>query len=344
MNAPLLTRDQLCQSALKRDGHRCVVCRAPATVVHSIVDNALFSDGGHDLANAVSLCEEHRLKAEQTLLTCEELRELIHVGDPCLPEHLSTENGESYDRWGNPYFKNGRKYRGELWWEETCQKALASAGLLKDFCPYVHYPRTMHLPWSPNLQNDDRRIESLAAFQGEDVVVTLKMDGESATLYQDYYHARSLDSRHHPSRDWIKAFHARIAHEIPPDWRLCGENLFAQHSIRYDELESFFYLFNIWERGRRLSWDDTLGYAAMLGLTVVPVLYRGPWNEKILRELGAKLDEQQDEGYVVSLTRSFRASEWRTCAAKYVRPAHVRTTEHWMTSRIIPNGLKKEFA
>jgi len=73
----------------------------------------------------------------------------------------------------------------------------------------------------------------------------------------------------------------------------------------------------------------------------VPVLYRGPWNEKKLHEIESRLDEATYEGYVVSLTRSFRASEWRSCAAKYVRPSHVRTSEHWMTSRIIPNGLRE---
>ncbi|HSI85451.1 MAG TPA: RNA ligase family protein, partial [Candidatus Methylacidiphilales bacterium] len=201
-------------------------------------------------------------------------------------------------------------------------------------------PRTMHLPWSPNLQNDDRRIPGLDAFIGQEVVATLKMDGESATMYRDYYHARSLDSRHHSSRDWMKAFHAAIAHEIPPDWRLCGENLFAQHSIRYDNLESYFYLFNIWERGRRLSWDEIVAYASMLGISVVPVLYRGQWSEAAMHRIESELDEAKDEGYVVTVTRSFRAAEWRTCAAKYVRPSHIRTTQHWMTSQIIPNSLR----
>lgn len=36
------------------------------------------------------------------------------------------------------------------------------------------------------------------------VVITEKMDGENTTLYRDGLHARSLDSRHHPSRNWVK--------------------------------------------------------------------------------------------------------------------------------------------
>lgn len=42
----------------------------------------------------------------------------------------------------------------------------------------VKYPKTMHLPWSPGLQNDDRVIANLDAFRGHEVVVTEKLDGE----------------------------------------------------------------------------------------------------------------------------------------------------------------------
>lgn len=57
-------------------------------------------------------------------------------------------------------------------------------------------------------------------------------------------------SRYTPSRDWIKALHGQIAHEIPEGWRLCGENLYARHSIAYDALPSYFTLFSIWDAVR----------------------------------------------------------------------------------------------
>ena len=85
----------------------------------------------------------------------------------------------------------------------------------------------MHLPWSPGLQNDDRLIDSLEAFHGREVVVTEKMDGENASLYSNHYHARSLDSRHHGSRDWIKSFHGTVRHNIPEGWR--PEELILKH-------------------------------------------------------------------------------------------------------------------
>jgi len=41
------------------------------------------------------------------------------------------------------------------------------------------FPRIYHVPWSPNLQNDDRRHPDMSIFEGREVVVTEKMDGEN---------------------------------------------------------------------------------------------------------------------------------------------------------------------
>jgi len=112
---------------------------------------------------------------------------------------------------------------------------------------YYKYPRTPHLPWSPGVSADDITQFSLLSFEGADVVVTEKMDGENTSLYRDHSHARSLDSIHHSSRDWLKQWHGTFAHNIPLGWRICGENLFARHSVRYDHLASYFYGFSIWD-------------------------------------------------------------------------------------------------
>jgi hypothetical protein len=100
------------------------------------------------------------------------------------------------------------------------------------------YPRTPHLPWSPGASPDDLFLESLDCFRDQDVVVTEKLDGENTTLYPEGLHARSIDSRHHPSRDWVKSLHGAVRHLIPAGFRVCGENLFARHSIAY-EVRSF---------------------------------------------------------------------------------------------------------
>lgn len=95
------------------------------------------------------------------------------------------------------------------------------------------YPKTLHLPFSPGSTSDDKMLSYTDFennFHKRFLLVTEKMDGENTTLGRDYTHARSLDSRHHPSRDWVKRFHSDISHNIPEDWRICGENLFAKHN------------------------------------------------------------------------------------------------------------------
>jgi hypothetical protein len=200
------------------------------------------------------------------------------------------------------------------------------------------YPRTCHLPWSPGATSDDVILDSTACFAGRRVIVTEKMDGENTTLYRDHLHARSLDSRHHPSRNWVKALHGRMAHLIPEGWRVCGENLYARHSLGYQALPSYFLVFSIWnEENVCLAWDDTVEWARLLGLETVPVLHDGPYDEESLRSL--RLDPEKVEGYVVRLAESFRYQDFRQSIAKWVRPGHVQTDEHWMHAEVVPNGL-----
>jgi len=49
----------------------------------------------------------------------------------------------------------------------------------------------------------------------------------------------------------------QIAHEVSPDLMLFGENMVGIHSIEYDNLQSYFYLFSIYRIGVGwLSWDE----------------------------------------------------------------------------------------
>jgi predicted kinase len=201
----------------------------------------------------------------------------------------------------------------------------------------THYPRTPHLPWSPGAAPDDVRVADLSALAGREVVVTEKLDGENTTLYADGLHARSLDSAHHPSRAWIKALHGRIAAAIPAGWRVCGENLYARHSIPYDALESYFYAFSVWVGDRCLDWDGTVGFARRLGVPVPRVLWRGAFDERAVRAL--RVDTAGQEGYVVRTADGFDRADFAHRVAKWVRPAHVQTDTHWMLAPVVPNGL-----
>ena len=204
------------------------------------------------------------------------------------------------------------------------------------------YPRTPHLRWSPGATSDDKWLEDPSCFNGREVVVTEKLDGENTTVYPDgTCHARSLSSGPHPSRDWMRALAGRIGRELPHGWRICGENLFAVHSIAYSALPSFFLAFGMMDRQRFMSWDEVIAWANLLDLTLVPVLYRGPWNEEAIRACftGRSCYGGEQEGYVVRLAQSFDLSSFGRSIAKYVQASHVQTDEHWMSRSVVKNGL-----
>ena len=317
------TRTEFREGVFARDSAACVICGDTGQDAHHILERRLWTAptefGGYFLANGATLCSKHHLEAEQTVLTCEQIREAAGITQVLLPAHLYDD--ACYDKWGNQTLPNGTRLRGELFYDESVQKILALGGVLGEFLPYTRYQRTYHLPWS-NMTKDDRMLPDTSQFEGEEVVVTVKLDGANVTLYPDYIHGRSVKPLAGRDSGMVKALHAQIRHDIPQGWRLCGENLYAKHSIFYQSLAAYFQLFSVWDdRNECLSWDETLEWAALLGLTPVPVLYRGLWDAaKVSALYRPQYDGSDMEGYVVRLARRFSYGAFRRSTAKFVRP------------------------
>jgi len=343
---PLLTRDAFREGTLARDGHRCIVCGASGVKLdaHHIMERRLWNapteQGGYFLDNGASVCEPCHMRAEQTLITPDELRERCGIHRRVLPEHLYDDPEIEYTKWADIVMPDGTRIRGELFYDESVQKVLASGGVLGLYRDYVRYPRTYHAPWS-NPTKDDRTLGDLSNFEGQEVVVTEKLDGANCTMYRDRVHGRSLDPLKGHENAKVNELHATIAYDIPEGWRLCGENLYKTHSIHYRALDGFFYLFSVWdERNRCLGWDETLEWAALFGLPVVPVLYRGPFDAKTIQELyQPKRGDNESEGYVVRLASSFTYGEFRRSVFKYVRPGHNRLSHQTRHAPFVPNEL-----
>lgn len=201
------------------------------------------------------------------------------------------------------------------------------------------YPRTPHLPISPGASSDDIHA-SWDIFEGEDIVITEKLDGESFTGYSDgYTHARSIDSRYHESRSWAINYFNETAYLIPPGLRLCGENIYAQHSIKYDNLRTYLMIFSVWQEDRCFSWYETEALCKQIGFKTVPVLYQGKFSREIVENLVKSLDFDKIEGIVVRNEAGFVIEDFSKNVAKYVRRGHVQTDSHWMHQKIIPNQL-----
>ena len=350
MEPKLLTRDEFREAVFKRDGFRCVFCGKKAEDTpegkldaHHIIERRLWSNGGYYLDNGTTVCEEHHLQCEQTTISVEDVRAAAGITKIVVPDQFYPE--QPIDKWGNYLLEDGRRTRGELFYDESVQKVLSQGGVLGLFTPYAKYCRTFHLPWSPGAHDDDKTLKDASQFEGKRVIVTKKMDGENTSGYSDgHVHARSIDSKGGEDRAWVKSFLVNnVCFNLPEGWRVCGENLWAEHSIHYDDLPSYFLGFSIWnERNVCLSWDETLEYFSLLGIVSVPVLYDGIWDEVKIRAIEKTLDFQKDEGYVVRVADSFKYGEFKTSIAKYVRPNHVQTAKHWRAGRhFTPNELKK---
>lgn len=339
----LCSRSEFRELVLARHNGKCCKCDAVATAAHHIMERRLFNDGGYYTDNGAALCDDCHLEAERTSMSCEEIRSACGIKNVVLPPHLDPQL--RYDKWGNPFVSKHERMKGELFYDESVQKILIQDG----FTDYVKYPRTLHLPESPGVQRDDRVLTDLSAFEGEEVVVSIKMDGENTTLYPDYHHARSIDSKKHPSRDWLTRL-LPLMHEIPKGWRVCGENLFAKHSIHYKHLRHLFQVFSVWNGTQALSWYDTLEWVELLAeatdtspadFGLVPVVYIGPFSERVIPEcLKNYFWGDPVEGLVMRVTRSYRMSEHQSVVGKWVRANHVQTDSHWMSQTVERNEVQ----
>lgn len=202
------------------------------------------------------------------------------------------------------------------------------------------YPRSFHLPWSPGGTRDDKRMGSVAGLIGTEIVVTEKLDGSNMAVTREAVFARSHSGPpSHPSFAWAKALQARIGGQIEPGVTLFGEYCYAVHSIVYEELPGYFFLFGVRDddSGAWWDWDLVTAQAGLLELPTVPELFRGVVEsegalEKLVRGIGggASVFGGEREGVVARVTRGFDDVEFAGVLGKYVRADHVQTDEHWM--------------
>lgn len=213
------------------------------------------------------------------------------------------------------------------------------------------FPSIPHLPWSCGVSEDDIIKNDFSFFNDKEVVVSLKMDGENTTVWWNgHIHARSIDSGYHPSRTWCKSFLSQVAPNLPKGWRVCGENLYAEHTIHYSNLESYFYAFAIFDENNiSISIDDFIEWCELLNLVHTPFLYKGVWNEKVIKSLYSKnYNENRMEGYVVRVTHSFQWEDYAIYSAKFVDSEFKKELSeqqygHWLNKHkmgVIKNDLR----
>lgn len=210
------------------------------------------------------------------------------------------------------------------------------------------YPRTYHFPWSPGATSDDKKLDiqwfKNNNWAGSEIVITEKLDGENSCLTHTDVYSRSHTT---PTRSpwslnlWTKqgGLIWKTSDKIGVNELVYGENLYGEHSIHYDKLSDYFFIFAvrlIEEYDYWYSWDDVEFMSHILGVPTVPVLWRGTIESE---EQLKKLIEQQmslpstfgkeKEGVVVRKVMDFSNEDFSKNVCKFVRPNHVQTDEHW---------------
>jgi hypothetical protein len=211
------------------------------------------------------------------------------------------------------------------------------------------YPSTPHLTWSPEKHRDDSYHPDESTFEGEEVVVLEKMDGENLNIYPNGdWHARSIETPYHPTREWAGRVAGEVGYKLPDGWRVCAENLYGKHSIKYTDLRDYVQVFNVVnDENRVVSWDAIEEWCELLELEHVPVLWEGKfdrdlissWTEEDVNEMAGR----ESEGYVVRVKRSFPVEQFEYHVGKWVRSGHVQTDEHWLR-KWEKEGEKNELA
>ena len=117
--------------------------------------------------------------------------------------------------------------------------------------------------------------------------------------------------------------------------------MFWKHTCFYDDLDSMFLVFSIWEGDKCLSWDETKMWCNLLGLSTVPVLYEGIYNKDLILKMFSECikGDKNVEGFVIRLEDEFNISEFSKSLSKYVRKSFVIPSQHWRYSKKTPNQL-----
>ncbi|MEL6718568.1 MAG: RNA ligase family protein [Bacteroidota bacterium] len=237
------------------------------------------------------------------------------------------------------------------------------------------YNRTLHAQISLGTTSDDRFMPDgyVSAFaKMDELVLTEKLDGQNNCFNKYGVFARShIAPSTHP---WDKPLRERweLLKNDLGDLEVFGENMYGIHSIAYQKLESFFYVFGIREHDLWLSWEEVKFYAAMLDFPTVPeIKIQFPlstfsstakhenvilnnwlsknlgmtWEESVktaglLGGYDPKTKEACSEGFVIRNSTGFETNEGSIKVAinefnnlfKLVRASHVKTDVHWSKS------------
>ena len=222
------------------------------------------------------------------------------------------------------------------------------------------YGRTYHYDFSPGTTSDDRINRNWRDDMSKlkHVIHTEKMDGENTCLNGIGIFARSHAApTRHPWSEFLKQKFSMIQNDLKEnDIEIFGENLYAEHSILYPNIDEHFYVFAVRHLDMWLSWEEVKDWAFMFDYPVVPELeIHKPLVTVEDHVIGNIMDEIEEyvihesakpsffgslqngtepypctkEGIVTRNIEEYSVDDFKENVFKYVRKGHVSTDVHW---------------
>jgi hypothetical protein len=200
------------------------------------------------------------------------------------------------------------------------------------------YNRTYHLPWSPGTTSDDRIADSVETLLNKEIVITEKLDGSNTAMTDQGVFGRShaIFTKNPWDREVRQLHKMKVEDELGEGVFLFGENMEGIHSIKYSNLESYFYIFGVRDNEIWIPWEQVEEYSYLLDIPTVPVLFKGVVNsakelQHIVEDLVSKPSKLggKREGIVVRTAGMFHNDDFADNVMKWVRKDHVSTDVHW---------------
>jgi len=213
---------------------------------------------------------------------------------------------------------------------------------------YLKYEKTFRVV-SPRIRIQGKfclsRQEQNALLTGR-VEITEKMDGANVGIIRSkqgwtLQKRRGLADSIHPQFsffwNWARHNEPKIT-QLPIGHIVYGELMYAKHNVHYDELSSYFLVFDIWNGKEFLNHNKRMEMVEQIGFKHVPVLYYGYTETNSLDDFITVSNHSSSDMMEGMVIKNYRKQKrGKLVRAEFIK--QLEEDEHWMNKPVIRNKL-----
>jgi ATP-dependent RNA circularization protein (DNA/RNA ligase family) len=222
---------------------------------------------------------------------------------------------------------------------------------------FFRFPHTPHVAWLGEGSPRDDKVLSPAeatALLRENVVVEEKLDGANLGISVGHdgnlrlqnrgqYLTAPWSGQFSRLSSWLPLHESALAEALGNHLILFGEWCTARHSIEYNSLSDWFFVFDVYDRQQGRFWSTARRneLTKRLGLSTVPTIFAGVTKVEQLKQLVFQEQSRFGPGPLEGVVIRKESPDWLEERAKLVHPDFTQAiTEHWTRRGIVWNRLK----